>query len=198
MNTRYLAVAFILAAAFGTQACSGSTGAGEDEPSLAAQQQEVRIADIPAALTTTTETRVTRWSISKAGGEYVTRGLDAQGSVVSELHMQVLAAQGGGADVVLHDAATGGALHIDSKGNIVANTLPNDATSLVAFQHAHEDIDTFRGVTQSVDSNATAYMRSDCALWILGAFGSAIGAGAGCLPCAAGVVAFTGAAILDC
>ena len=174
-------------------ACAMSTAGDVVESS---PSDEMTLGEIPASQATTSASMIASWRISMAGEDYVTRGLDARGNTVNELRLQITRTQAGIVDVTLRDQISGGVLQIDNTGAIVVNTLPTDAKSVRLFVQAQEDLDAFRRSSQKPGSRAP--LKMDCALWVVGIFAAAAGAGAGCLPCAAGVIVLVGAAALDC
>ena len=66
-----------------------SGAAAPDDSAQVAPAAEVTLADVPATPETAAATGIALWRVSKAGGEFVTRGLDANGASLFETHLQL-------------------------------------------------------------------------------------------------------------
>jgi len=165
--------------ALATQAC-----ATDPTPT---RVDESDLVDVPATQATTAATNIISWHFGVVDDDYISRGLDKNGGIVSELHLRLSSGDGG---LTLRDSRTNGLLRLDGTGAIIINTLPRDTQYEQMYEHARADFDAYRKSAESA--------KFDCAVWIVAIFAGSIGAGAGCLPCAAGVIAAVGAAALDC
>lgn len=180
------------------QACSGTDAASQpDEESVghaaAAAQVEARtIANIVAAAETTASTKIVSWRLSRAGGgEFAIAGLGIDEKVLSDLRLRPSKVDGA-LSLVLRDVRSGRFLQLNGE-TLVANTFADDPRSMILLRRAQADFDKY-----NASSGGTSADTSRCDFTVALAAAFALGAGAGCVPCAGAAIGLGGSAIINC
>ena len=180
-------LAGVLVVSGGLMGCSGSGGA--DGASPISGEAALIVAEVPASPATTRATGIEKFQVTKAGDTYVTRGVDATGTVVVEMSLACTRDEAGRIASIAMSTPVEGGSHVGlvarADGTIVENTFATaPARTIDALRAIHTDLAS-RAVPLTSSSNDVAYMNATCGVSlgaaILGGFACGASVGLGCL-----------------